>query len=148
MSDSPSENVQKAPHHEVELIIPMMQDMELTATQTACSIAQHMRFNEDRIDEVKMALIEAIINAFEHSKSPDKKVRIRFVIGEENLTVIIQDHGQGFDLEKITKPEIGKKLHDTYKRGWGLMLIENLMDTVYIESNPNGTTLVMSKNRV
>lgn len=148
MSDSPSENAQKASPHEVELTIPMMQDMELTATQTACSIAQHMRFNEDRIDEVKMALIEAIINAFEHSKSPDKKVRIRFVIGEESLTVIIQDHGQGFDLEKITQPEIGKKLHDTYKRGWGLMLIENLMDTVYIESNPNGTTLVMSKNRV
>jgi serine/threonine-protein kinase RsbW len=148
MSDFPSENAQKASPHEVELIIPMMQDMELTATQTACSIAQHMKFDEDRIDEVKMALIEAIINAFEHSNSPDKKVRIRFVIGEENLTVIIQDHGKGFELEKITRPEIDKKIHDTYKRGWGLMLIENLMDTVYIESNTNGTTLVMSKNRV
>lgn len=147
MSDSSSENAQKPAHQEVELIIPMLQDMELTATQTACSIAQHMKFDEDRIDEVKMALIEAIINAFEHSQSPDKKVRIRFVLGEENLTVIIQDHGQGFALEKIEKPEIGKKLHHEYKRGWGLMLIENLMDTVYIESNANGTTLVMSKNR-
>ena len=29
----------------------------------------------------------------------------------------------------------------------GLMLIENLMDTVYIESSEHGTTLVMSKNR-
>ena len=101
MSDSRSENAQKAAPQEVELIIPMLQDMELTATQTACSIAQHMKFDEDRIDEVKMALIEAIINAFEHSQSDDKKVRIRFVIGEENLTVIIQDHGKGFSLEKI-----------------------------------------------
>lgn len=147
MSDSRSENAQKAAPQEVELIIPMLQDMELTATQTACSIAQHMKFDEDRIDEVKMALIEAIINAFEHSQSSDKKVRIRFVIGEENLTVIIQDHGKGFSLETIKKPEITEKLHHSYKRGWGLMLIENLMDTVYIESNDNGTTLVMSKNR-
>ncbi len=148
MSDSVSENAQKTAPTEVELIIPMLQDMELTATQTASSIAQHMKFDEDRIDEVKMALIEAIINAFEHSQSPDRKVRIKFVIAEENLTVIIQDHGQGFDLETIEKPEIGKKLHDSYKRGWGLMLIENLMDTVFIETNPDGTTLVMSKNRI
>ena len=52
MSDSRSENAQKAAPQEVELIIPMLQDMELTATQTACSIAQHMKFDEDRIDEV------------------------------------------------------------------------------------------------
>ena len=145
MSDSVSE--QPTAPQEVELVIPILQDMELTATQTASSIAQHMKFDEDRIDEVKMALIEAIINAFEHSKSPDGKVRIKFLIAEKNLTVVIQDHGKGFELDKIEKPEIGKKLRDAYKRGWGLMLIENLMDTVYIESDSSGTTLVMSKNR-
>jgi anti-sigma regulatory factor (Ser/Thr protein kinase) len=133
--------------NEVELTIPLLPDMEITATQTATSIAQYMKFDADRIDEVKMALIEAIINAFEHSKSRDGKVRIKFLIGDENLTVVIQDHGKGFDLGEIQKPEIGQKLHAKYKRGWGLMLIENLMDTVYIESTEHGTTLVMSKNR-
>lgn len=135
------------PLKEVELIIPMMQDMELTATQTASSVAQYMKFDEDRIDEVKIALIEAIINAFEHSKSQDGKVHIRFLIGDDSLTVIIQDHGEGFDLSRVEKPEIESKLHAEYKRGWGLMLIENLMDQVYIETNENGTTLVMSKFR-
>lgn len=150
MSDSSAGNSPqpaKQAVKEVELTIPIMQDMELTATQTATSVAQYMKFDEDRIDEVKMALIEAIINAFEHSKSRDGKVRIKFLIGEDNLTVIIQDHGQGFEIGSIPKPEIGKKLKAEYKRGWGLMLIENLMDTVYIESSEHGTTLVMSKNR-
>lgn len=147
---SPSEQNEagkRAPVNEVELTIPMLPDMEITATQTATSIAQYMKFDADRTDEVKMALIEAIINAFEHSKSRDGKVRIKFLIGDENLTVIIQDHGKGFELSEIEKPEIGKKLHADYKRGWGLMLIENLMDNVYIESSEHGTTLVMSKNR-
>ena len=136
-----------SPLNEVELVIPLLPDMEITATQTASSIAQYMKFDADRTDEVKMALIEAIINAFEHSKSRDGKVRIKFLIGEEKLTVIIQDHGKGFDFNEIEKPEIGQKLRSSYKRGWGLMLIESLMDKVYIESNEHGTTLVMSKNR-
>ncbi|HEY9843046.1 MAG: ATP-binding protein [Candidatus Sericytochromatia bacterium] len=137
----------RSPVNEVELTIPMLPDMEITATQTATSVAQYMKFDPDRIDEVKMALIEAIINAFEHSQSRDGKVRIKFLIGDESLTVIIQDHGKGFELSQIEKPDIDRKLHAHYKRGWGLMLIENLMDTVYIESSEHGTTLVMSKNR-
>lgn len=132
---------------EIELTIPIMPDMEITATHTATSVAEYMKFDADRIDELKMALIEAIINAFEHSKSRDGKVRIKFLIGDDNLTVIIQDHGQGFDIQEIEKPEIASKLRSSYKRGWGLMLIEKLMDTVYVESNEHGTTLVMSKNR-
>jgi len=132
---------------EIELTIPILPDMEITATHTATSVAEYMKFDADRIDELKMALIEAIINAFEHSKSRDGKVRIKFLIGDDNLTVIIQDHGQGFDIQEIEKPEIASKLRSSYKRGWGLMLIEKLMDTVYVESNEHGTTLVMSKNR-
>lgn len=142
-----TEQASRVPINEVELTIPMLPDMEITATQTATSVAQYMKFDADRIDEVKMALIEAIINAFEHSQSRDGKVHIKFLIGDESLTVIIQDHGQGFELNKIEKPDIDKKLRAEYKRGWGLMLIENLMDTVYIETSEHGTTLVMSKNR-
>jgi len=149
MSDHTMREGDKSPAaiKEIELTIPVMPDMEITATHTATSVAEYMKFDPDRIDEVKMALIEAIINAFEHSQSRDGKVRIKFLIGEDNLTVIIQDHGKGFDIQQIEKPEIGSKLHASYKRGWGLMLIEKLMDTVYIESNEHGTTLVMSKNR-
>lgn len=131
----------------VELTIPMLPDMELTAVETASSIASYLKFEADDIDEIKMALIEAIINAFEHSKSDVKKVFIQFVFGQEHLTIAIQDHGNGFDLSQIEKPNIKEKLKSDYKRGWGLMLIENLMDRVQIDSSDIGTTLVMSKKR-
>ena len=36
---------------------------------------------------------------------------------------------------------------DEKKRGWGIMLIKELMDSVNFESNDQGTTLTMIKNK-
>ena len=83
---------------EVDLIIPMLPDIEVAATKTAVAIAEYMEFNAEKIDELKLALIEACINAFEHSKSKDKKLYIKFVMQGNELTVIIKDNGKGFDM--------------------------------------------------
>ena len=134
---------------EVELTIPMMENMEVTATRTAEAVAQFLDFDAEQIDEVKHALIEACINAFEHSESHDSKVYIRFVLSPADLTVVIRDFGQGFDPGEVPKPDIQAKVggQDGYKRGWGLMLIESLMDSVDIVSGPHGTQLTMVKLR-
>jgi len=55
----------------VELTLPVMHDMELAATKTAEVIANRMDLDEKKTDEISMALIEACINAFEHSKAKD-----------------------------------------------------------------------------
>ncbi|GIW21668.1 MAG: histidine kinase [Candidatus Sericytochromatia bacterium] len=131
---------------EVDLVIPMIPNIELAATKTAVALAEFMNFDEDKIDEVRLALIEACINAFEHSKSEDRKLYFKFIIDENSLTVIIKDNGKGFDVSLINdKPNINDKLKSNYKRGWGIMLIKNLMDSVKIESNNNGTILTMTK---
>ena len=51
----------------VELTLPVMQDMELAATKTAEVIAKRMDLDGEKTAEISMALIEACINAFEHS---------------------------------------------------------------------------------
>jgi serine/threonine-protein kinase RsbW len=131
---------------EVDLIIPMLPDIEVAATKTAAAVAEYMEFNEDKIDELKLALIEACINAFEHSNSEDNKLYIKFIMQKNELTVIIKDNGTGFDTNSVEQnPDIKNKLKSSYKRGWGIMLIKNLMDTVQIESNSGGTTLIMTK---
>ncbi len=134
---------------EVELTIPIMENMEVTATQTAEAVAHFLDFDTEQIDEVKHALIEACINAFEHSRTEDNKVYIRFVLSPADLTVVIRDFGQGFDQAEVPKPDIHAKVggKDDYKRGWGLMLIESLMDSVDILSGPQGTQLTMIKLR-
>jgi serine/threonine-protein kinase RsbW len=132
---------------EVNLTIPMIPDMEVAAIQTAEAVLRFMEFNSDQIDEVKHALVEGCINAFEHSKSAEGKVYIRFVMNEEELLVVIQDFGVGFAPEEVPKPQLETKLGGAHKRGWGLMMMESLMDSVSIASGPAGTRILMSKKR-
>ena len=130
----------------VDLTIPMLPDMELTATTVAESLGVFMGLDVDKIEEVKIALIEGCINAFEHSKSDDGRIDISFQINERGLTVAINDGGQGFDLEEARR-RIQDKREKGLPRGWGLTLIEELMDELEIDSTDKGTLITMTKYR-
>ena len=130
----------------VELKLPILPNMELIATQTAEVIARHMNLTEEQSGEISMALIEACINAFEHSKT-GANVFIHFLIEEDSLVMKVIDQGVGFDKTKVEIPKIENKIgKDERKRGWGLQLIQELMDSVEFESNSGGTTVTMKKN--
>jgi len=132
----------------VELSIPIEQDMELTATRVAEALAQMLNFEEARRSEISMALLEACINSFEHAQSPDRTVHIKFYYNEEQLRIVLSDKGIGFDVSSIAKPNLKDKLlPGARKRGWGLQLMETLMDEVKIESGSSGTTITMIKKR-
>jgi serine/threonine-protein kinase RsbW len=136
---------------EATLTLPMVPDMEIAASKTATAMAEFMKMSPDRIDEVRMAVVEACINAFEHSHSPDRKVYMTFeVLGDEepeNLRITVRDTGVGFSPGGIEEPQIEDKLKATRKRGWGLKIIRGLMDQVEIRSGADGTTVIMSKAR-
>ena len=132
---------------EVTLALPMAPEMELEASKTATAIAESIRMSPDRIDEVRMAVVEACINALEHSHATDREVFVTFqVVGDrdpEKLRIMVHDNGVGFSLEgrEESKPK------SVRKRGWGLKIIQGLMDEVEIRSGADGTTVVMSKMR-
>jgi len=136
---------------EVTLTLPMLPDMEIAASKTATAMAEFMRMNPDRIDEVRQAVVEACINAFEHSHSPDSKVYLTFeVLGDtepEALRITVRDTGVGFAPEDVEEPSLGQKLKAPRKRGWGLKIIRSFMDEVEIHSGADGTTVVMIKWR-
>lgn len=133
---------------EIKLTIPMFPDMELAATKTAEAVAEVMQLDEEKIAEVSMALIEACLNSFEHAKSKDKNVYITFRLEDDQLLIILRDHGGGFDLDKLEEPKIENKLKPgARKRGWGLTLMESMMDSVKIKTGPKGTTITMTKKR-
>lgn len=135
---------------EVKLTLPMAPDMEIEASETATSMAEAMAMSADKIDEVRMAVVEACINAIEHSRSEDRQVHLIFeVLGSgqsQRLRITVRDHGIGFDPESVDEPTIEDVLKRDRKRGWGLRIIRGLMDDVRIRSNDRGTTLVMSKS--
>ena len=135
------------PDRSIDLTIPMLPEMELAATKTAEGVAQFMGLAEDKLEEIKMALIEACINAFEHSRSKDSHVTINFTFDENALTIQISDTGQGFDPSKAKEEVVQRRERGESQRGWGLKIMEELMDKLEIQSNENGTIITMVKER-
>ena len=134
---------------EVVVTFPMAPEMELIACEKASAVARSMGMSQDKIDEVKLAVIEACLNALEHSRAQPREFQITFsVLGRnepESLQITVRDTGVGFQQQPGRGGAKEKvKLH---KRGWGLSIIEGLMDEVHIESGSGGTTVVMSKAR-
>jgi anti-sigma regulatory factor (Ser/Thr protein kinase) len=85
-------------------------------------------------------MVEACINAVEHSLSPDRKIYQKFAVDDEKLTVTVAN--RGLRLADRVPPE------DTIssgRRGWGLKLIRGLMDDVKIEQTDDGTRITMVK---
>jgi len=143
--------VASTPLREVKLVLPMAPDMELVASQAASALASWVGMTADRVDEVRMAVVEACINAFEHSHADERKVDITFRVfgagSPERLEILVHDQGVGFAPDEVEVPTIEKKLRGDRKRGWGLRIIQGLMDEVRIQSGAKGTTVVMSKSR-
>lgn len=132
---------------EVILIIPMYPNMELAAAHTASILAELMDFEEDCIDEIRIAIIETCINSFEHSHSKDQKVYIKFLMKEDEFELRIKDYGVGFNLQKVEEPDVENALKGKQKRGWGLKIIRSLMDEVKVDSSEKGTTITMIKKK-
>ena len=135
---------------EICLTIPVAPDMEIVATAQAAAVGEFIEMPRDKIDEVKLALVEACINAFEHAHARDDRVHLTFRVGREEdarefLEVEVLDQGMGFDQALVAAPSTEKTFSGRQKRGWGLQIIRSLMDSVAITSGEEGTRIRMRK---
>ena len=123
-----------------DLTVPMTADAELVAARAVEQVAENMDFDPKSIDQIRLAIIEACINAFEHSGSEDRNVYINFIGQEDRLLIVVRDFGRGFDPMDVPEPVIKNKLSAMgNKRGWGVMLIRKMMDEVVFEDASPGT---------
>jgi serine/threonine-protein kinase RsbW len=134
---------------EVSMSIPVAPEMEIVATAQAAALGEYIAMPRDKIDEVKLALVEACINAFEHADCRDEQLHLKFRLGREQgrewLEVEVMDKGKGFDSASVEEPTIEKSFVSHRKRGWGLQIIKSLMDEVEIISGGGGTRILMRK---
>jgi anti-sigma regulatory factor (Ser/Thr protein kinase) len=133
---------------QMELTLPMIPDIEIAAARAAGNIARELGMASESIDEMAHAMIEACINAREHSGSADKRIYVRIAgasLGEGNsrIDIWISDRGRGFDVTEARSRR--QKLGSVHKRGWGLQIIEAHMDEVSIDTSNDGTTIHMVK---
>jgi serine/threonine-protein kinase RsbW len=135
---------------EVSMSIPVAPEMEIVATAQAAALGEYLGLSRDKIDEVKLALVEACINAFEHAHCRDEQLHLTFRLGRESkgrewLEVEVLDKGTGFDQSGVEEPSLQKTFVSHRKRGWGLQIIKSLMDEVDISSGEWGTRILMRK---
>lgn len=129
-------------------------DSELEACEYLDTFARKCGFASESIDEMRLAFIEGLINAKEHAPKdiPDgnkRDIHVALSYADDLLQIQIRDYGKGFDPTVVEKPDIRKKLKSSHKRGWGLMLMERLMDGAEITSfPPSGTLIQLVKKRV
>ena len=142
-------NLDPSGAREISLTIPVAPDMEIAATAQAAAVGEFIEMSRDKIDEVKLALVEACINAFEHAHARDDRLHLTFRVGREDdrdyLEVEVLDRGRGFDQAAVAQPTPEKTFSGRQKRGWGLQIMRSLMDTVDITSGQGGTRILMRK---
>ena len=125
---------------EYEIVIPMGDDTEMIAAHTIEEIAKRHDFPAKTINQIKTALVEACINATEHSHSPDRKIYQKFAVTDDKITISISNRGLRLS-DKVAKTVTS----DTGRRGWGIKLIQGLMDEVKVEQTDDGTRITMVK---
>ncbi len=137
--------VQTTEANEFLMVVPMGEDNELIAASTAEQIAKRLMFRPEAINQIKTAVVEACINASEHSFSPDRKIYQRFRLESDRLVVTISSRGIVPANLNGTSSGTATSEAAEERRGWGLKLIRTLMDEVEFERVDEGTSLRMTK---
>lgn len=87
------------------------------------------------------------MNAMEHGNEyrSDRPVAIRVVHAGDRVQVRVTDRAGAGELPEAEEPDLEAKLEGRQKpRGWGLFLIEKMVDEARVESGAEGHTLELA----
>jgi anti-sigma regulatory factor (Ser/Thr protein kinase) len=96
------------------------------------------------LERLKTAVAEATMNAIEHGNRnrAELPVAVRVVASNGRLTVQITDQGGGREIPQAETPDLEAKLAGLKTpRGWGLFLIENMVDELSTSSDSQHHTV-------
>ncbi|MGQ2869952.1 ATP-binding SpoIIE family protein phosphatase, partial [Leptospira santarosai] len=105
---------------------------------------------ESQRDDILLACDEAGTNIVMHSyentslKNPEFECKIRFT--GDWITIVLIDSGKVFRRKEVQKPSIEDNLSGKRKGGFGVYLIETLMDSVDYSNEGGKNVLVLKKN--
>lgn len=101
---------------------------------------------DDPVAEIELAVTEALANVIEHSYhgASDREIVVDVAATDDALAVLVRDWGHAFDPGGYA----ARSLDDPGEGGYGVFLMEQLMDSVTREAQPDGGTLLtLTKSR-
>ena len=111
--------------------------------QTAAAVAD-LGIVPTHLERIKTAVAEATMNAMEHGNKydPDKPAQIEILCSPNALLVRISDQGGGPPIPHADAPDLDAKLAGLQSpRGWGLFLIQSMVDELRITTDDHHHTL-------
>ncbi len=146
-----SENAENNHHWRTlaELMLPSVPGNERQAMEQVVQAIQELYLPTWQLEHLKTAVAEATMNAMEHGNhyQPDIPVIIQVQASATALMVRISDQGEGSALIEAETPDLEAKLAELQTpRGWGLFLIKNLVDEMYVINDESHHTIELIIN--
>ncbi len=125
--------------------LPSEPGNERKAMEEVARAVSGLGLPEKTLERLKTAVAEATMNAMEHGNryDPEVPVKIELLSSDTDLFVRITDQG-GSPVPDPDKevPDLEAKLEGMQTpRGWGLFLIQNMVDEVRVSGNPDHHTI-------
>lgn len=106
---------------------------EREALQKVADALADSWLDADQTERLKTAVAEAAMNAIEHGNKNREEIPVEIIVHDDGERVLVTVTDQGGDGEAVgpTHPDLELKLAGLQTpRGWGLFLIENMVDEV------------------
>lgn len=132
----------------IEIKIPAKPQYVSVIRLTISGLAARIGFSYDAIEDLKIAVSEAVTNVVQHAYYDSGDVVIGCALFEQKIEIMVSDNGLGFDFDEV-KSKIGpysenENIKMLREGGLGLYLMETLMDEVRV-NNEGGVTVFMTK---
>jgi len=111
------------------------------------AVLRHSGMDDESVERLGLAIREAVANGVQHGnkEQPEKRVTVSFVLEKEEVSIRIQDQGEGFDLDGLPDPLAPENLFKP--RGRGILLMNSFMDEVKFEfDGDRGTAVTLRKS--
>ena len=128
----------KIKHQKFRLKIPSVTENLHLIRDFTIKIAQKAGFDDERQEQIALAVDEACTNVIKHAHNFNARrlIDILISVDAKKIQITITDKGRGFNINEVKDPDLKKYAQESRHGGLGIYLIKTLMDDVQYDFKP------------
>ena len=130
-------------HNQTSFSVPLKVDKDGFVRHRITELAQSMPFGRHQIDDIKLAVGEAVSNAIKYGcpNGDNDCLKVNCVGDHEKLVITIHNPGDPFDPDAVPVPNP----ENLQEGGMGIFFMRATMDKVEYIFDSTGTTVKLTK---